>query len=81
MPCTNHRQSAGQHAHTTSEQQPGSAMYPKYIIHITHGLQVSVRWMQYLDSIRKEAKIIVVGSPTAGIAEDDTAAVSTLNYI
>lgn len=31
--------------------------------------------MQYLDRIRKEARVIVVGSPTGGMANQDTASV------
>ena len=32
--------------------------------------------MQYLESMSKDVKVIVVGTPTAGIANQETAAVS-----
>ena len=38
-------------------------------------LQVPALWMEYLDSISRGVKVIVVGTPTAGIANQETAAV------
>ena len=38
-------------------------------------LQVPALWMAYLDSISRGVKVIVVGTPTAGIANQETAAV------
>ena len=34
--------------------------------------QVPLEWLQYLDSIRKEVKVILIASPTGGIASADT---------
>lgn len=37
--------------------------------------QVPLEWLQYLDSIRKDVKIVILASPTAGIANKEVAAV------